>query len=164
MAINERVSKSTGDVADEIGAELVSRLQRALIDKGKLASGSLIGQMSYEVKTDSQGRAVVNLFAEDYFRFVDRGRGPGKQPPLEEIKKWTRLKFISEKLAFPIAAKIGRVGIPGINIINPTIDMLLEEFTPLYEEQIAQFVGVVLVKDVFSATNTKGRIIPKTLT
>jgi hypothetical protein len=163
MAIDKNIKKGTEEVADLFGAELVKRLQRALIDKKKLATGSLIGQMSYDVKSDSQGRAVVRLFAEDYFRYVDKGRGPGKQPPLEAIKAWTRVKFLPEKLAFPIARKIGREGIKGINIINPTLDNLVIEFSKEYEEELEQIVGAVLVNDIFSATTTKGQIIPKTL-
>ena len=163
MAINKTISDGVDKVADEFGAELVKRLQRALINKGKLASGALIGQMGFRVKSDSRGRTVVQIFAEDYFRFVDKGRRPGKQPPLRAIKQWTRIKLIPEKFAFPIARKIGKVGIKGINIINPTIDKLIIEFIPQYEQEMEQILGVVLVNDIFSRTNTKGRIIPKTL-
>lgn len=163
MAIDKNIQNGSELVADKFMNELVERLQRKLIDKKKFASGSLIGQMRYEVQTDAQGRVVGRIFAADYFRFVDRGRRPGKQPPLEEIKRWTRIKLIPEKLAFPIARKIGRVGIPGINIINPTIDEVTVDFLPQYEEELAQLVGVVLVNDIFNVTTTKGRIIPKTL-
>ena len=147
----------------QYGAELVRRLQRGLIDNKKLATGSLIGEMSYEVKQDASGRVVVRVFTQDYFRFVDQGRRPGKQPPLEPIKQWTRIKLIPEKFAFPIARKIGEVGIRGINILNPTIDQLTVDFVDEYGELMEQLLGVVLVNDVFSETTTKGRIIPKTL-
>ena len=163
MAIEQTLNEGLDDIANEFGAELVKRLQRALIDKGKLASGSLIGQMNYRVKSDKKGNTVVQLFAEDYLRFVDKGRRPGKQPPLRAIKEWTRIKLLPEKLAFPIARKIGKVGIKGINIINPTIDKLVIDFLPEYEEEMARLLGVVLVNDVFSKTNTKGRILPKTV-
>lgn len=163
MAIEQNISKGSTKVYDAFGAELVKRLQRQLIDKKKLATGALIGQLSYDVKTNADGKAVVRIFAEDYFRYVDRGRRPGKQPPLEAIKAWTRVKFIPERLAFPIARKIGREGIPGIFIVNPTIDNLLLDFAPKYEQELSDLIGVVLVNDVFSQTTTKGRIIPKTL-
>ena len=98
MAIEQNIGKGVGKAADEFGAELVKRLQRGLIDNKKLATGSLIGEMSYEVKTDSQGRSIVRVFTQDYFRFVDQGRRPGKQPPLEPIKQWTRIKLIPENM------------------------------------------------------------------
>lgn len=163
MAIEKTLEGGIDDIANEFGAELVKRLQRELINNGKLASGSLIGQMDYKVKSDKKGNTVVQLFSEDYFRFVDKGRRPGKQPPLRAIKEWTRIKLIPEKFAFPIAKKIGEVGIKGLNIINPTIDKLVVEFLPLYEEEMVQLLGVVLVNDIFNKTNTKGRIIPKTV-
>lgn len=163
MAAGKTINKGVTKVADEFGKELVSRLQRALIDKKKLATGSLIGQMTHEVKSNDQGQTIVQIFAEDYFRFVDKGRRPGKQPPLEAIKQWTRVKLISEKAAFPIARKIGKFGIPPANIINPTLDELVVEFEGAYAEEMENILGAVLVNDIFNQTNTKGRIIPKTL-
>ena len=163
MSIESTISQGSEEIANKFMAKLVEKLQRKLIDKGKLATGSLIGQMKYDVKVDSQGRAVGRLFSEDYLRYVDKGRRPGKQPPLKAIKEWTRVKMIPEKYAFPIARKIGREGIKGINIINPTIEEVTVSFIPEYEEELARLVGVTLVNDIFNQTNTKGQIIPKTL-
>ena len=53
MAIDKDISDGTQKVADMFGAELVKRLQRELINAGKLASGALIGEMTYGVKASS---------------------------------------------------------------------------------------------------------------
>ena len=112
---------------------------------------------------DDQGRTAVHLIAEDYLRYVDKGRRPGKFPPVTAIRDWVRTKGLPERAVYPIGRAIAIKGIEALNIVNPTIDKVEATFLPEYEKELERIVGVVLVNDVFSETNTKGRIIPKTL-
>jgi len=41
---------------------------------------------------------------------METGRAPGKTPPINELKRWARLKLGDERLAFVVARKIGEQG------------------------------------------------------
>ena len=71
----------------------------------------------------------IEYIMPDHYKWVDSGRGPGKQPPLEKIAEWTIRKGIPEKAAFPIARKIGQEGIapsPFLHHIDEDIDDILD--------------------------------------
>jgi len=163
MAVEETFNKGIKEVAEELGAVISMRLKEGLEEKGKEASGTLVSSIRAEAKFDGE-KAVVEIYAEDYFRYVEFGRKPGKFPPLEAIKQWTRIKGIGEEFAFPIARKIATQGIQPLNILNDVIDKATEEFRPKYERALEKIAGAVLVNDVFNKTNTKGQMIPKSLT
>lgn len=72
------------------------------------------------------GEAARSLFVEHgedfvrsigifYLEFLDTGRGPGKFPPIEPLKKWAKSKFgVDDKeatsIAFAVAHKIKKLG------------------------------------------------------
>lgn len=162
--MSKKLENKAEEVLQRYGEEIVKRFQDRLIEGGehgpKLATGSLIGTMRAEVKTEG-GKSILRVYAEPYLRYVDRGRRPGSFPPLSAIKEWTRVKMIPERLAYPIAKKIADEGIKPLNFINPTIDDVTIEFKPEMEEAFADVIGVVLANDVFNQTTTKGRILSK---
>ena len=160
--IVDRVNRAIDSIVDEYGEILVTNLKRNLVDLGKYASGSLVDTISYEVKT-VDGKAVLRMSAESYLRFVDKGRKPGTFPNIRAISKWASVKGIAQDAVFPIARAISQRGIPKTDVINKTIKQTEEAFLPIYEKQLKNLVGVVLVEDVFSKTNTKGQMIPKNL-
>lgn len=148
-------------MADEFGFQLVNELKAELFRAGKQASGTLVKSMSHKVKS-AGGKVLIEVVAEDYFRFVDKGRRAGaKMPPVEPIRQWLKLKGIRPELEFPIRRSIARKGIKALNILNPTIDKVTIEFLPKYEKEMAKLVGVRMINDAFSKTNTKGQIISK---
>jgi len=82
---------------------------------------------------------VINDESPEYSVFVDKGRSPGKQPPLQNIIEWCKRKSIPEEFAFPIAKKIGEEGIPATNYKDPlrNIGTFLDEFiSPSIAEDI----------------------------
>lgn len=164
MAINPQpFNRSIIGVADDFGEALVEELKFQIATKDKFATGNLADSMFHEVR-QADGKAVIMVFAADYFRYVDKGRRPGaKMPPKEPIVKWLRVKGKSEKLEFVIRRSIAKKGIKGIFILNPTINKITADFLPKYSKQLANLVGVTLINDVYSKTNTKGQIIPKSL-
>lgn len=162
MAIRDRVNRSIESLSDEYGELLVAALKKNLADVGKYASGDLIDTMYYEVKS-AEGKSVIQVYANSYLRFVDKGRAPGKFPPLWAISKWASIKGISQRAVFPIARKIAEKGIPATNVINTTINQVNENFIPTYRQNLADIVGVVLANDIFNQTTTRGTIISKKL-
>mgnify|MGYP000270826820 CR=1 FL=1 len=144
------LNTNTLQMADNFGFQLVNELKAELFKAGKDASGTVIKTMRHNVK------------AEDYFRYIDKGRRPGsKMPPVEPIVKWLKLRGIDEKLQFPIRRKIAERGIKALNILAPTVRKVTVEFLPNYGKEMAHLIGVRMSNDVFSRTNTQGRIIPK---
>lgn len=145
-------------------AELTAQfLKEALIEKGKQASGTLVKSVNAKVRTDGK-KAVIEVFAEDYLRYVDKGRRPGKHPPIKPLKEWVALKGMETSAAYAIANKIAAKGIPATPVVNPTVKKVEESFGSEYERELEKILGAVLVNDVFSKTNTKGMILPKSLT
>ena len=164
MAINPQpFNRAIIAVADDFGEALVDELKFQIATQDKFATGNLADSMFHEVR-GADGKAVIMVFAADYFRFVDQGRRAGaKMPPKAPIVKWLRVKGLPVRLEFVIRRSIAKKGIKGIFILNPTINKITEEFLPKYSKQLANLVGVTMINDVYSKTNTKGQIIPKAL-
>ena len=162
MAIRDRINRSIESLSDEYGEMLVDALKKNLADLNKYATGDLVDSMYYETKT-ADGKAVIQLSANHYLRFVDKGRAPGKFPPISAISKWASIRGISQRAVFPIARKIAEKGIPATGVVNKTIQEVRSKFLPMYERNLADIVGVVLVNDIFNQTTTSGRIISKKL-
>lgn len=103
-------------VLGEFAVELRNRYQDNLIRDGKIATGNLLNSIDYKVQYDD--RAIwVELHLEDYYKWVENGRGPGKYPPIDKIMEWIRVKPIipddrggklptEHQLAFLIARSI----------------------------------------------------------
>jgi len=162
MAIQDTFNAEFQEAAQLIALAYEEKLKDELIDKGKEASGTLVNSIRTNIRTDGN-KFVIEVFAEDYFRFVDQGRRPGKFPPPEVIRSWVALKGIAEEAAFPIARKIATQGIAATPIINPALDKVAAENAETFEKVLERAAGAVLVNDVFSQTNTKGQILPKSL-
>lgn len=78
-----------------------------------VASGQLRGSIKVTQQRAGGGRFTrgFTVVADvPYSLWVERGRGPGRMPPVDAIRRWTVHKGIDPSAAFPIARKIGRVG------------------------------------------------------
>lgn len=110
-------------VLTEFGEEEVLRIKKALLDKDIIASGKLYKSIGFTIK---QGDFEIGLEinGEDYLKWVDEGRRPGRFPPINKIQQWVRQKGIrpvgiSEKsLVYLIGRKIQKKGIPAKRILN----------------------------------------------
>ena len=91
-----------------------------LIDKNINASNTLSNTATTIVEVDGTTLSVsFNL--EDYWKYVEYGRRPGKRPPIDAIERWIKVKPIipdpingrvptTKQLAFLISRKIGMEG------------------------------------------------------
>jgi len=128
-----------------------------------VASGTLEKSLAYRLQI--KGSSInISVYAKgkasQYFLARENGRKPGKQPPVDAILEWMRIKPIQlrdkesgkfkksteslkRQVAFLIARKIGRDGIKGWHAFDYAMENIWDE----YEAKIVEAYG----KD-FSAT------------
>lgn len=99
---------------------------------GKTASGNLQNSVRGLVSFNGVILSVV-IDVADYWRYVEYGRRPGKFPPVDKIREWIRVKPVLPRpdkngklpsentLAFLIARKIARKGIPATHSMSKTV-------------------------------------------
>lgn len=94
----------------------------------------------------------VSFLLEDYWKYVEYGRKAGKQPPIEAIEQWIRVKHVvprtlgkvptTKQLAHLISRSIGEKGIKSSNILSNTIknskmiEFIKSEITKQLKEEI----------------------------
>lgn len=112
--------------------DFISTYKSTLENKGKRASGALIDTIKHKIKIDGKYILVI-LNLEEYYRWVELGRNPGKFPPPDAIKRWIQIKPIlprpnsngkiptENQLAFLIGRKIYREGIKPTHALRDTI-------------------------------------------
>lgn len=122
--------------------------------KDRKASGKL-EDFTTDVEIDeNKFRIIFNL--EEYWKYVEYGRGPGKMPPISKIEEWIRIKPIvpnavdgkvpdTRQLAFMIARKIGRVGTPAFYPLHTTLtsqdtEILISAIKQEILKQIAKYI------------------------
>ena len=117
---------------------------RKLIDSVK--SWVVVGEKSYE----------VTLRLQDYWKYIEDGRKPGKFPPVDAILDWILVKPIlprpnddgtlqklrPKSLAFLIGRKIKEEGIDPY----PALKITREELDKIYRQKISDALG----KDVLN--------------
>lgn len=138
-------------VLGEYGQALRNEYQDNLIRDNKIASGKLLNSVEYEVQFDD--RAIWLQFKlEDYYKWVENGRGPGKFPPPDKILEWIRIKPVipdnrtgklptEQQLAFLIGRKIAEEGIPAGNQLHTAINTTYTDWENKIDEAIAMDVN-----------------------
>ena len=124
-----------------VGGLTVQRLSQGLKENNSDASGELDSSIEFKIKQTSKG-IDLNISMLDYWEFVDKGRKPGKQPPISNILKWLTYPNVRDKirggqsdapienpesLAFLIAKKIGREGTKGTDFATNVFESKLIE-------------------------------------
>jgi hypothetical protein len=110
---------------------IIEELQRLLNENDITSASNLYNSLDSQF-IDSLDGIQLDVISNDYLKFVDEGRSPGKFPPIDAIKDWVGTKGIDESAAWPIAHKIFKFGIEPKNILDDLIrrsqDNLLREF------------------------------------
>lgn len=134
-------------VLEEYAIRLRNLYQDKLIKGDKIATGDLMNNVEYIIEKDSRS-VSVSLQLEDYWRFVEEGRSPGRFPPVDKILDWIRVKPIvpdenngrlptENQLAFLIGRKIAEEGIEGTHYLQESQEEVLVEF----EDKLSEAVG-----------------------
>lgn len=143
MSYQSRIDELLNKYGEELTAEMRTRLQ----GHDKVASGTLLNSIGYEVKETAPGVSELAIFMADYGIYVDKGRKPGKMPPVSKIREWCKVKGIPEKAAFPIARNIGRFGIAPTNFFTIPITRRAAQF----QEKIAKLTAEFAAQDIKEA-------------
>lgn len=115
---------------------------------GKNASRKLIDSVNSRVVVgDSAYDVVLNL--QEYWKYVESGRAPGKFPPVGAIINWINVKPIiprpdangkipsPKQLAFLIGRKIEQEGIEPF----PALETTKEELDKIYHQKLSAALG-----------------------
>lgn len=137
---------------NKFSKEFIGDIASELARLDKKATGKLIDSLSWEVK-DFISQIKIDFFYEDYGKWVELGRKPGKFPPISKIKEWCKTKGIEEKAAYPISYKIYKFGIkptPFVSDIikNKNVDDSLGTLTTQHFGEQLQFKLDKLVEDI----------------
>ena len=151
--------KHTIQVIDEFGRLIVDNYKAELEACG-YQDGQLYRTLSYSVKMNSSSW-LISISLEEYWKYIEYGRRPGKMPPLDVIEKWIKVKQILPRpltlksgksvvptipqLSFLIARKIGRDGIRPRPFFKQNFEAAKREYLAKIEEAIIQDIKESLV-------------------
>ena len=143
----------------EFGQKIVDNYKAELEACG-YQDGQLYRTLSYSVKMDNSSW-LISISLEEYWKYIEYGRRPGKMPPLDAIEKWIKVKQILPRpltlksgksvvptipqLSFLIARKIGRDGIRPRPFFKQSFESAKREFLHIIEEAIIADIKESLV-------------------
>lgn len=105
--------KHTLKVLDDFGKEIITNY-RSELEADNKANGELYRTLSYTVKQGTSGW-VISVSLEEYWRYIEYGRKPGKFPPLSAIENWIKVKQI---IPHPMTLKSGKTVLPSIKQLS----------------------------------------------
>ena len=123
----------------------IQEMRAILSGRGKIARGILIE--SIMAKIDEKG---LSISYPGYGKYVQKGRRPGKLPPLKNIEEWSRIKGIPEEMAFPIAKKISEQGTKAVDFTKPFYDGI-KELTKEVAKKFGKEVASQLAQEISKA-------------
>ena len=113
--------KNLKEALEAYGQVLEEQYRQEIANTGAFASGRLFDSVHYVVEVNNSTIDLC-LSLEDYWKYVEDGRGPGKFPPLDRIEEWITIKPVApypdaqgkvpsnKQLAFLIGRKIAEEG------------------------------------------------------
>ena len=119
-------------ILEQYGDQVINEYRRKLYQGGSNASGLLGNSISFNVSADD-GIYEVSLSIQEYWKYLEYGRLPGKFPNIDAIRKWIQIKPIIprayngklpsvDQLTFLISRKIAEKGIEPRYYLNTTLD------------------------------------------
>lgn len=91
-------------VLNKYGEYLVKLLRQKMEQNGSNASYALSNSFEYEVgikDNNNSTRYYVAVTMEDYWKYVNKGRKPGRIPPVDKIEEWIRVKPVIAEPKLP---------------------------------------------------------------
>ena len=142
--------KHTMKALNDFGQKIVENY-KAELEACNYQDGQLYRTLSYSVSTGTGGW-VISVSLENYWKYIESGRRPGKMPPLDVIEKWINVRRIIphsmtlksgktvipsvKQLSFLIARSIGRRGIQPRPFFKQSFEEAKREFLHIIEEAV----------------------------
>ena len=107
----------------------------------KVATGSLINSINYKLRDTATG-IQFELYANDYLKYVDKGRKPGSYPPIASLLRWARVKGLPQGAAYGTQKNIYKFGIKPTNVLRRA-QLRIEtfrEFQTKYEKGVVDAI------------------------
>lgn len=113
--------------------------KQKLQEDGRMATGDLINSVRLSIEVGEENISCI-LNVEDYYYYVENGRGAGRFPPIQKIIQWVEAKGIqpyptsdgrlptTPQLAYLIGRKIANEGYEG----KPSLANTIEELNTIY--------------------------------
>lgn len=153
---------TVNDTIKEIVDRMLDLYKNKLVDNNINASNTLHDNASTVIEVNGLTLSVsFNL--EDYWKYVEYGRRPGKRPPIDAIEQWIKVKPIvpdpingkipsTRQLAFLISRKIGMEGTKAQRplesaMYSDNMEMLINQLKNEIIGQMKEELGDVLVKE-----------------
>ena len=161
MAQNTLISFDTLEaVLREYGEEVRKQYQTNLTDNNRIASGNLY---NCNFIVEKRGKTYeVALDLQEYWKYVEYGRNPGKFPPTNKILEWIQIKPViprpdasgriptPKQLAFLIGRKIANEGYEGSNDLTDANDDIFRRYEPKIVAALAKDLGSHIEKFVIA--------------
>lgn len=179
MDASPELVKAVSDILSKYGDQIVTQIREQLQAKNHIATGNLYNSVQFQVVVD--GNIVeLQVLANDYFKWVDQGRGPNKKPPpLQAIIDWIAVKgikhrsslgsakglpLLQRKLAYAIQNSIGRKGFPRLGAVDNTLSKITPTLVPEIGLVVAKATTYSLGNDLAAiAQETGDKIITVTV-
>ena len=142
--------RHTMKALNDFGQKIVDNYKAELEACG-YQDGQLYRTLSYSVKMDNSSW-LISISLEEYWKYIEYGRRPGKMPPVSAIEDWIKVKQILPRpltlksgksvvptipqLSFLIARKIGRDGIRPRPFFKQSSEEAKREFLHIIEEAV----------------------------
>lgn len=133
---------------------------KSQLEAEQMNNGELYRTISYSVSTGTGGW-VVSVSLENYWKYIEYGRRPGKMPPVSAIENWINVKQIIPhsmtlksgktviptipQLSFLIARSIGRRGIAPKPLFQKSFEAAKQQFMQVIKDAITQDIKENLV-------------------
>lgn len=151
--------KHTMKALNDFGNFIITNYKSQL-EAEQMNNGELYRTISYSVSTGTGGW-VVSVSLENYWKYIEYGRRPGKMPPVSAIENWINVKQIIPhsmtlksgktviptipQLSFLIARSIGRRGIAPKPLFQKSFEAAKQQFMQVIKDAITQDIKESLV-------------------
>lgn len=145
-------------VLNEYADTVIQLTQDNLQQNGNIATGNLL-QMEKVIEVGDDWFKVY-LSLQDYWKYIEEGRGAGKFPPPDAIRNWIEVKNITpepdangrtpsvDQLTFLISRKIAEEGTEAHPFLEPAKQEALQRFEQSIEYAIEEDVKVFIEENV----------------
>lgn len=91
--ISKELETVVKEIFEQYGETITNAVKETLAKSNLNATGALSNSVSFKVGSD-ENSITLEIWAEQYLKFIEEGRASGKMPPVQSIVKWIEAKNI----------------------------------------------------------------------